>query len=441
MLQNLLTVAFERGLKTIQKRWRSEVTGSDIQVLCAMLVSSRGEVSGGAIAARILNLFLSLSEHDRYNFFVILAQTMNPEPKNVIAAVAEYEKTQNPDTLSLLLKAVEPPRQELFRRLNLAPGGTVALVEMRRLLLKELFKNPEFSYIDQDMRHLFSSWFNRGFLVLKAIEWQTPAHILEKIIFYEAIHEIHDWQELRQRLLPEDRRCFGFFHPAMLDDPLIFVEVALMQNTPEAVCEVLNTPKKNVNSSQANTAVFYSISKCHDGLRGISFGNFLIKHVAQKLSQELPSLKNFVTLSPVPGLLVWLGKKSETSVDAQAVLAIIESPNWYDDLKIAEQAKLLLMPLVAEYFVYAKNSNELPIDAVARFHLGNGAVLKRINWLADSSAQRMKQSAGVMVNYDYVLDNTEDNHEAYARTGVVRISSEVKALLKEYTPKKVTKTK
>lgn len=428
-LQRILAAGFERGAKFIQKRSQRLAASGDILALCKILMSSRGEISGGAIASRILELFLTLSEKDKELFFVALAE-MNPDAKQVLVAAENYAKTSDEGMLTALLAAAEPPRQELFRRLNTAPGGTVALVEMRRLLLQKIDTYPEFLQIDRDLEHLFSSWFNRGFLTLQAINWRTPAHILERIIFYEAIHEIGGWDELRRRVFPEDRRCFGFFHPAMPDEPLIFVEVALADAIPENVTSILQAGKP-IEARCANTAIFYSISKCHEGLRGILFGNFLIKQVAQQLACELPELRNFVTLSPAPGLMKWLAEQAKTCREAKRGLEAVKMINWHQDAKVAQRAKNLLLPLAAEYFLSMKRADGFPIDHVARFHLGNGAMLWRINWLADTSPLRMKQSAGIMVNYRYVPGETEDNHEEYAHNGVVLASGKVRDLLKE----------
>ena len=431
-MQRLLSAAFERGSRFIHKRLRGVVRESDIESLCAALLSSRGEVSGVVIAARILETFLQLSGEDKTKFFAVLA-AMNPDARRVSAAAAEYANT-GAAALAELTSAAEPPRQELFRRLNLAPGGTAALVEMRRQLIEQIPARPEFACIDADLEHLFSSWFNRGFLELKTIDWHTPANVLEKIIAYEAIHEIRGWDDLRARLLPEDRRCFGFFHPAMRDEPLIFVEVALTRFEPSAVGEVLaagsgKDESSRTSSSRADTAVFYSISKCHAGLRGVSFGNFLIKQVAQKLTRELPGVKNFVTLSPVPGLINWLGKKAKQSKNAARALKIVGETGWEKDEEQTERARDLMLPLAAEYLLSAKREDGKPEDAVARFHLGNGATLMRVNWLADAAPVRLQQSAGVMVNYKYVLDKAEDNHEAYTHGGKVVAASAVRALL------------
>lgn len=427
-MQHALAAAFERGSRFIQKRWRRAAASGDIFALCKILMSSRGEISGGALAARVLDLYLSLPEADKDKFFAMLAG-MNPDPARVAAAARGYAAAPDAVALAALAAAAEPPRQELFRRLNIALGGTAALVEMRRLLLEKTDAHPEFLCIDRDLVHLFSSWFNRGFLKLEEIHWGTAATILEKIIAYEAIHKISDWDELRRRLQPPDRRCFGFFHPVLSDEPLIFTEVALLDAIPDNVACVLQA-KKRVDPQQADTAVFYSISKCHDGLRGIPFGNLLIKQVAQQLARELPGLKNFVTLSPAPGLLRWVEEQARRRGEAKEALQIVARAGWHKNAKQARRAEELLPPLAAEYFLRAKRADGFPADSVARFHLGNGAVLWRINWLADASPARMQQSAGLMVNYRYVLDDAEDNHEHYARGGEPLASGKVRAMLK-----------
>jgi len=426
-MQRALAVVFDRSSRFIQKRWRRAAASGDILALCDILMTSRGEISGVALAARILDLFLSLTEEEKHNFFTALAK-MDPDAEKVTAAARNYAEKPDNASLAELGAAAEPPRQELFRRLNFAPGGTAALVEMRRLLLQKTDDHPEFLRIDRDMAHLFSSWFNRGFLRLETINWRTEAHILEKIIHYEAIHEITGWDDLRRRLQPQDRRCFGFFHPAIPDEPLIFVEVALTDAVPDNAADILH-PGESIRPEQANTAVFYSISKCHDGLRGISLGNFLIKQVARKLTLELPSLKNFVTLSPVPGFLEWLGEQAKDRAEAKEAMDIVAEKNWHEDAQCAERAKDALLPLAAEYFLLAKREDGFPMDNVARFHLSNGAMLWRINWLADTSPVRMKQSAGIMVNYRYVLDDAEENHEEYAISGTPLVSGKVRSML------------
>ncbi|HEX8047093.1 malonyl-CoA decarboxylase domain-containing protein, partial [Rhizobium sp.] len=276
-------------------------------------------------------------------------------------------------------------------------------------------------------------WFNRGFLTLRPIDWSTPADILERIIKYEAVHEIAGWDELRRRLVPPDRRCFAFFHPRLADDPLIFVEVALTTAIPAAITDVLDESRSPIAAQNATTAVFYSISNCQEGLRGISFGNFLIKQVVEDLRRDLPGLKTFVTLSPVPGFAGWLArlrKAADAGLNEQTLktLALLDEPDWADDPQRSQAAKAVLLPLAARYFTKEQGNGKRPIDPVARFHLGNGARLERLNFLADRSQKAMRQSHGLMVNYLYKLDDIEKNHEALAQHGEVAASPEVKKL-------------
>ena len=333
------------------------------------------------------------------------------------------------------MKAAEPRRQELIRRLNLAPGGTASLVRMREALLTHIKDHPALKHVDSDFVHLFASWFNRGFLVLQRIDWTTPANILEKIIRYEQVHAISNWDDLRSRLAPSDRRCYGFFHPQLVDEPLIFVEVALTRESPAAIAPLLDLTRAPIAATDATTAVFYSISNTQRGLGGISFGNFLIKQVVEEIKRELPNVQTFVTLSPVPGFAAWLKREraSENSplLDAasRATLEALDMPNWADDPDLAEQVKTELLPLAAYYFLEAKGSRGHPLDPVARFHLGNGARLERLNFLGDRSEKGTQQSHGLMVNYLYALDKIEANHEAFAEKGQVASSSAVRKIL------------
>jgi malonyl-CoA decarboxylase len=297
---------------------------------------------------------------------------------------------------------------------------------------------PEFARIDADFRQLLGSWFNRGFLVLRPIDWNTPAAILEKITAYEAVHEIDSWEELRRRVDPEDRRCFAFFHPSMPDEPLVFVEVALTRAVPGSIQAVLAPERDRVAPSQATTAVFYSISNCQAGLKGVSFGAFLIKQVAEDLAQALPKLETFVTLSPAPGFSRWLADEARRDPDLPAARAMVLASaaatdnDWRNDPKRATDLEALLLPLAARYFLDAKqpdkSGNGQPPDPVARFHLGNGATLLDIHWLGDTSGKGLSQSFGIMVNYLYDLDKIEENHEAYATTGKVSASRKVRNL-------------
>lgn len=430
MLQELFTNLSERSLSLFAPGTTAKPDVDTLLEWCDTLLSRKGEASGVAWAQRLLEGFRTLDDESRLAFYRELANRYQPDPADVLQKTTAYSENQNAETLKQLIIAVEPQRQELFRRLNLAPNGTTTLVALRQGLFQYLKKVPELKSVDNDLRHLFSSWFNRGFLVLRRIDWNTPALLLEKIIQYEAVHEINGWDDLRRRVNPSDRRCFAFFHPALGEDPLIFVEVALTRETPASIAEVLDENRQPNNEEKATTAVFYSISNCQDGLRGVSFGSFLIKQVARELSQELPSLNRFVTLSPVPGFVNWLRFNSdEIFADrCNAALDIIDQTDWITDEDKNASAKKLLMPLAAHYLVKVQHKN-LPLDPVARFHIGNGSSLDRINWAADTSSQAMQQSAGIMVNYLYDLDKIEVNHEACAEKGIVTASRNVTSLL------------
>ncbi|HSH42771.1 MAG TPA: malonyl-CoA decarboxylase [Arenicellales bacterium] len=430
LFQELLSNISERGLALLGPASDAAPDVDDLVAGCDALLSSRGEASGVAYARRVLRGFTALDEDARLEFYRVLASRYQPEVDEVKAATEAYLEAQNPDNLQRLLRAVEPPRQELFRRLNLAPGGTATLVRMREGLLKHLKEDPSLRSVDADMAHLFESWFNRGFLVLRRIDWQTPAHILEKIIAYEAVHEINGWDELRRRVDPADRRCFAFFHPALGDDPLIFVEVALTTRIPATIEELLDDSREQLPVDEARTAVFYSISNCQSGLRGVSLGNFLIKQVAEELRSELPNLKRFVTLSPVPGFMSWLrNPESEMTNAAGAALDAISKPDWHHDETAAGRARDLLLPLAAHYLLKVKRPDGLPVDPVERFHLGNGASLDRLNWLANLSEPGLRQSAGIMVNYLYNLDKIEANHEDYVDRRRIPSSRQVRSLV------------
>jgi malonyl-CoA decarboxylase len=405
----------------------------DLHELAAALLTGRGEASGVAIAGAILARYQELDTEGRRAFLGFLA-TMQPDAEALAAAAKGYLDNPEPATISALRLAAESPRQEFFRRLNLAPGATAQIVAMRRDLLG--FADPALAPVDRDLMHLLASWFNRGFLVLRRIDWHTPAAILEKIIEYEAVHEIQGWDDLRRRLDPDDRRCFAFFHPSLVDEPLIFVEVALMRDIPDDIHSLLReAPKNGEAEEKPTTAVFYSISNCQDGLRGISFGNFLIKQVVEELVKERASLRTFVTLSPVPQFAKWLARTLSES-DSTLVndvererLQLLDEPDWiytYGN----DAVRPLLMRLAAHYFLLAKNKEGYPVDPVARFHLGNGARLERLNWQGDVSAKGLREAHGLMCNYRYELKDIEKNHEAYENEGVVAASRQVHSLLK-----------
>jgi len=403
-------------------RRRSHQRTDHLADLCASLLGGRGEVSGAALAREAIAAYGELDEPGREAFFDLLAEEFAPSPEAVARAADAYRDSPGPNTLLRLQEVVNSARQELFRRLNMAPGGTITLVAMRQAILRGLPKHPNWRAIDADLLHLFRSWFNRGFLRLERIDWRTSAMVLEKIIQYEAVHAIQGWRDLRRRL-ESDRRCFGFFHPQLPDEPIIFIEVALTRGMSAQVQPLLEMQAAVASPDQADCAIFYSITNCQEGLRGISFGNLLIKHVAEELKREFPQLKTFATLSPVPGFRRWLAR-SDTQVqlavgpDAEARLALlkgIETAGWHLG-EVPENLQKLLMRLCAWYLMYAREGNDgdaEPLDPVARFHLGNGAALERINWLGDSSDAGMARSAGLMVNYVYRLEDVERNHERY----------------------------
>src|SRR5690242_1585825 len=338
--------------------------------LCHALMSERGEVSGGRIAREALGAFQTLDEPGLWVFFDLLVKEFSPDPGMVGRVADAYRQDPSQANLIRLQQAVEPPRQELFRRLNMASGGTGVLVEMRRRLLNALAERPHYAGIDADLGHLLNSWFNRGFLVLQRIDWRTPALVLEKLIRYEAVHEIQGWPDLHRRL-EADRRCYAFFHPALPDEPLIFIEVALTRGMSSRVQPLLDLESPVADPASANCAIFYSITNCQEGLRGVSFGNLLIKQVAEDLGREFPRLKTFATLSPIPGFRAW---------------AEAQDARWthVDPTKATAAVKRELTMLCAQYLLHARRDNE-PADSVARFHLANGASLDRLNWMADPS--------------------------------------------------------
>ena len=320
----LMQTISERGRalvdRTRGRRGGAAERSESLVDMCEELVSVRGEASGTALARDILSRFAELTTGPRIHFFEALAHRFGPDRQRIERAVEAWQQTPSDVTAAELHHAAEPRRQELFRRLNLAPGGTKALVVMREKLMDAMDHREDLVAVDADFVHLFSSWFNRGFLVLRRIDWSTPAIILEKIIHYEAVHEISDWRDLRARIDPPDRRCYAFFHPALVDEPLIFVEVALTGEIADAIPPILAAKRDPLAAERAKTAVFYSISNCQRGLAGVSFGSFLIKQVAAEISRELPRLSTFVTLSPAPGFATWL-KRELAHDDSTAISA------------------------------------------------------------------------------------------------------------------------
>jgi malonyl-CoA decarboxylase len=433
----LLQSIADRGRALLDRRDRrgtAEQRSAGLIDLCDELLSGRGEASGVALAREIITRYGEMTRGPRIAFFEALAARFGPDHVRLEAAVEAWRSNPSDATAGELHEAAEPRRQELLRRLNLAPGGTAALVHMREQLLDAMDHREDLAAVDNDFVHMFSSWFNRGFLVLQRIDWSSPASILEKIIRYEAVHRIRGWDDLRRRIDPPDRRCYAFFHPALVDEPLIFVEVALTREIPSAIAPILTVQRDTINAEKANTAAFYSISNCQRGLTGVSFGHFLIKQVVEEIAREYTSLSNFATLSPAPGFASWLKREREAAdsrvltADDRAALANLDIPGWWQTPKTREPVQEALLRAAAWYFLHARSKSGYPMDPVARFHLGNGARLERLNWLGDGSERAMEQAHGLMVNYLYVLEDIEKNHEAYAQQRTVVASNAVTRL-------------
>jgi malonyl-CoA decarboxylase len=413
---------------------------------CETLLSRRGEATSLALAREILDRYSALTDAHKGNFFEDMMSQFGVDEAHLRAAIETWKVPQKSVATQTSAKgetetqklvrdihlASEPRSQELIRRLNRAPGGTLDLVSMRADLLLAMVNAPHLKQIDNDFRHLFSSWFNRGFLELRLINWDnTPAVILEKIISYEAIHEINGWDELRLRVAAEDRRLYGFFHPALSAEPLIFVEVAMTAGIPTAIAPILAKQRQHLNPTEATTAVFYSISNCQKGLQGISFGNFLIKQVVEELRHEFTNLSQFVTLSPLPEMRHWLRQQVAQNKLSDIPQTLHHTIHLLNDSKDASGVDhTQIEKLTAWYLLKAKKSNGSPFDYVSRFHLGNGACLQQINSEADVSDTRLKSSWGVMVNYLYDLSSIEHNHEAFANHQTVVCAESVRRLVK-----------
>jgi malonyl-CoA decarboxylase len=430
---DLLASIADRGRSVLKiKPWPKdgENRAESLVETCQALVAGRGEASGVALAAEILRRYRALDPSDHAAFFGALAEEFGPDRERVMTAIANYGADFDQAAASEIHYASEPRRHDLFRRLNRAPGGTAALVEMRADLLQLMNQNPSLAIVDRDFLHLFGSWFNRGFLVLRRIDWSSPAALLEKIIRYEAVHEIGDWDELRRRIDPADRRCYAFFHPRLIDEPLIFVEVALTLAPPAAIAPLLAEKRAQLAPNKARAATFYSISNCQQGLAGVNFGNFLIKQVVEEIRRELPAIEAFVTLSPVPGFRAWVETTEDPAVALlkNAALSAAADDNWPAAPNQAARLRAALEPLAAHYFLKARRPDGRVIDPVARFHLGNGASLERIDWQGDLSPKGLAESYGLMVNYLYDLDEIERNHEAFVNRGQIAASSAVRKL-------------
>ena len=419
-------LGFSQGASKVPPRSSSRAV-QQLTALCHTLLSERGEVSGGQLASQAQVAYESLDAASRRAFFDTLVLEFSPDPDLVGRRGEAYRDDPSAANLAELQRVVEPPRQELFRRLNMAPGGTRMLVNMRRSLLDEARDHPQWTAIEADLAHLLASWFNRGFLSLQRIDWTTPANVLEKLIQFEAVHAIQGWPDL-QRRLQADRRCYAFFHPALPGEPIIFIEVALTRGMSAQVQPLVDPLSPISDPQEADCAVFYSITNCQPGLRGVPFGSFLIKRVAENLGGEFPRLRKFATLSPIPGFRSWL-KQASSNPKVAAALATLDGTAWLDDKALAEDLHQEIEPLCAYYLTHAKQGKE-PLDPVARFHLRNGARLERINWLGDTSAVGIERSAGFMVNYVYRLDDVERNHELYTKQYKVTASHHIEWMAK-----------
>jgi malonyl-CoA decarboxylase len=415
---------------------KEDIDAGRIDDWCERLLSEAGEASGMAVAGIILDYWRGLDEIGRGAFLDMLASRFGVDAGKLGEAIHAYHAAPGDLTAANLHRAAEPRRQDLFRRLNLVPGGVGTLVRMREDLLdRQAADVGDYTTIDIDFLHLFSSWFNRGFLVLQRIDWNTSASILEKIIRYEAVHAIQSWDDLRRRLQPDDRRCYAFFHPQLPDEPLIFVEVALTDDMPEAIAPLLAEDRRDVTADRMTHAVFYSISNCQKGMRGVSFGNFLIKQVVEELRHEIPELRHFVTLSPVPGFTAWLRRDTVSlPEDAGEVLQLISQDDWADSSAVRKRLTEILPSLAASYFLSARNRDGRLVDPVARFHLGNGASLARINCFGDVAPKALANQLGLMVNYRYELRELERNHERFVSAGVVAAEPAVRGLLPRRRP-------
>ena len=423
-LSGLLSSVISAGRDILARRRQNalEAPSSDLLAKSKQLIHHRGEASGLALACEVVADYQALDDANRRLFFEALADGFSADSDAVLTAAESYKLDPSEANLTALSRATEAPRIKLFRRMNMAPEATPVLVKMRAAMIQELGDLPQLKAVEADLKHQFISWFNRGFLELRVIDWNTPASILERIIQYESVHAIQGWNDLRARL-SGNRMCFAFFHPAMPDDPLVFVEVALTEGIPDAIGPLIDQTKDVDAEGTPDTVVFYSISNCHPGLAGVSFGNFLIKQVVEEVGKRYSKMKRYVTLSPIPGFCRWLATQ-ESGIDLEEMRSMART----DTAKTADARRHDLLAFCAQYLVKERR-NDLALDPVARFHLGNGASLHAIHWAADLSDKGLEQSAGLMVNYLYDLRSIEENHDSYFDQGEVATSRDVGRLL------------
>jgi len=404
-----------RDILSRRRQATAQAPSEDLLTKCRQLLHHRGEASGLALACEVMADYQALDLPNKIIFFEALARDFGSDSDAILAAADRYKADPSSQNLADLSRVTEASRVKLFRRMNMAPNATPLLVKMRGTLLSLLSEHSDLKPVDTDLKHQFVSWFNRGFLELRVIDWNSPAAVLEKIIEYESVHAIQGWDDLRSRLR-DNRMCFAFFHPAMPDDPLVFVEVALTAGVPSAIAPLIDKTAEPTDERAVDTVVFYSISNCHPGLAGVSFGNFLIKQVVEEVGKRYPKTKRYVTLSPVPGFCRWLtAQKAHADLDELRALAKDQGRDTTDPLWES------LVRLCAQYLSSTRDNN-LAIDPVARFHLGNGASLHAIHWAADVSEKGLNQSVGIMVNYLYDLSSIEENHDAYFDQGEIAMS-------------------
>lgn len=405
------------------------------QDMCRDLLRLKDEATVLKLAQEVLNRYDAFDDSQQLEFFVFLLDEFRVDSAALQAAIEQYQADPSPLNVQVLNRASQPSRRQLFEVFNMTPEGTINLVSMRSTLLGLLKSHPALKAVDKDLELLFSAWFNRGFLSLERVNWETPAFILEKLITYEAVHEISGWDDLHRRV-SSGRRCYAFFHPALPNEPIIFVQVALTDHLAGSIDTLIRDEEARRNEGKANTAIFYSISNCQAGLRGIAFGDLLIKQVVDLISLELPHIKTFATLSPIPGLGQWVQQALDnddgalTAAERGAVQKIQQLPrDWMDDESLCAEFEPILLPLCA-YYLLSEKRRELPLDSVARFHLRNGARLERINWMGDASPKGLAESLGLLVNYVYDVGSVTKNHERYVYDESVVCSNAVTQLSK-----------
>jgi malonyl-CoA decarboxylase len=421
----------------------------------ACLERKGGEVSARARAAALGRAYLNLDETGRHRFLRVLAEDFCVEKSDIDDAIAGVQSASDAKARTKaeenLKTALEAPRVRLLTQFNGLPDGIKFLVDMRAELLTLARQDPVYKGVESDLKGLLASWFDVGLLELQQITWSSAsAALLERLIAYEAVHAIQSWEDLKNRLA-SDRRCFAYFHPRMPDEPLIFVEVALVNGLAENVQSLLDESAPVIDPHAADTAIFYSISNAQKGLAGISFGNFLIKRVVDQLSQEFKGIKTFATLSPIPGFRSWLDKKladeepglltaaekktltaikNRTGESKGTLNALIADPEWHKDETLRNSLRAPLMRLCARFLYIEKRDQSRALDPVSHFHLSNGARMERLNWMGDTSAIGIDRAAGMMINYLYKLNEIDANHEAYTGRGRIAVSSSIKALAK-----------